>query len=161
MCSSISILPLQIIPLKYITLVPALFQILESFLISNSWYSLELSRRFSIISSIVANLRSKLRLNRPRGGILDRQDRRKLTKFGQIWKFSLLVYSITMVWCIMSCCQKVTRSIKNITLKFCAVYVKQYKKKTTTGIADKNSHGYYTTIMRQLTRHCLLVISCQ
>ena len=36
--------------------------------------------------------------------------------------------SITMAWCIVSSCQKVVRSITNITLKLCAVCVKQYEK---------------------------------
>lgn len=53
-----------------------------------------------------------------------------LAKFGQMLRFCSLFYSVTMSWCIMSSCQKVFRSIRNITLKLCGVCVEQDEKDT-------------------------------
>ena len=71
------------------------------------------------------------------------------------WRFCSLFSSIRMVWCVISSCKKVAQSITNIILKF----VWSNNKKKNTQNCGKTSHGYCTTIMHQLTHHCLFLMA--
>ena len=98
---------------------------------------------------------SKLSLNRPRGGILAHQDRKRLDKCGRTWRLCSLCSSILMAECIMNSCNELKRSIRSTTYKFNAVCVKQSQKNAR--ICGKAIHGFCTTIMHLLTLHCLFV----
>ena len=85
---------------------------------------------------------SKLRLSHPSGCILDRQDRKKLDKYGRMWRFNCIEHELLPQG------QRINKEHK-----FNAICVKQSEK--NAWICGETIHGFCTTIM--LTLHCLFV----
>ena len=84
---------------------------------------------------------------------LARKDRKKRAKFGRMWRFCLQFSSIAGVWCIMSSCHRVERSIRNITCKLCAICAKQSARDSR--ICGRTKIGFCTMITPLLTHRCL------
>lgn len=61
-------------------------------------------------------VKSQLKYKHPGGSSQKSQDRKKNAKFCQMCRFSSLSLLITIAWCIASSCQKVKRSIRNLSL---------------------------------------------
>ena len=78
---------------------------------------------------------------------------KKHLKFGRMWRFCLLVSSITITWCIINSCHKVVSSIRNTTLKLRADCPKQFVRNEQN--FGKTNYGFFIIIMNQLTHRCL------
>ena len=65
-----------------------------------------------------------------------------------------------MAWCIMSSCQKVLRSIRNNTVKLCAVCVKQYEK-TPAFVAKQFLAAHTSLLIRDFLDKIYIVIVFQ
>ena len=76
-----------------------------------------------------------------------------------MWRVCSLFSSIAMAWCIMSSCQKVLRSIRNITLKLYAVCVKQYEK-TPAFVAKQFLTAHTSLLIRDfLDKNNIVIVS--
>ena len=87
--------------------------------------------------------------NHSNGSVQKSQDRKKHVNLGQMWRFCSLFSSIVVTWFIMNSCHKIVLSIRNIILKLCADYVKQFVKKAQN--CGKTHHGFCTMIAHQIT----------
>lgn len=78
---------------------------------------------------------TKLKPNYPDGRGEKSKDRSKHT---QMWWFCALFSSITLACGIVSSCQTIVRSIRDIILKLCAICVNQYAKKSPTWLHNQS-----------------------
>lgn len=100
----------------------------------------------------------KKKLNVPSGGVLPRQDWKRLNKCNRIWRLCSLCSLVLMAQCIMNSYHEVKQSIRSTTYKFNAPFAWSNMKKIP-GLWKNNSwlshHDTATTRIPVLVRKFL------